>query len=319
MTVLVTGAAGFIGSHVAERLLAQGERVVGLDAFDDFYDPRIKEANLADARAHPSFRGVRGDIRDRALLAGLPDDLDAIVHLAARPGVRASIRRPELYASVNVDGTLALLELAREREIRSFVFASSSSVYGERVQAPFAEDDAVDRPISPYAATKRAGELLAHSYHHLHGLGVLVLRFFTAYGPRQRPDLAIHRFAALMAQGLPIPVYGDGSAARDYTYVDDIVDGVALGLAHVRAHPHAYEIVNLGESRSVTLNEVIAVLAAEMGVEPVIERLPVQPGDVSRTWADISKAKRLLGYDPRTDFRDGVRAFLRWFEGVAVG
>jgi UDP-glucuronate 4-epimerase len=215
---------------------------------------------------------------------------------------------------VNVDGTLALLELARQRGIRSFVFASSSSVYGDNPKVPFSEDDRVDHPISPYAATKKSGELLCHSYHHVHGLAVLALRFFTAYGPRQRPDLAIHKFARLMAAGRPIPVFGDGSTARDYTYIDDIVDGVARALAYVRAHADAYEIVNLGESRTVTLSEMIEVLGEAMGVRPVIERLPMQPGDVTRTWADVSKAKRLLGYRPSTDFPDGIRRFVGWLE-----
>jgi UDP-glucuronate 4-epimerase len=314
MSVLLTGAAGFIGSHLAERLLARGEEVIGLDLFDDFYDPGVKEANLAAARGRTAFREVRGDIRDRALLARLPDHVEAIVHLAARAGVRPSIEQPELYASVNVDGSLALLELARARAIRAFVFASSSSVYGNNRKVPFAEDDPVDHPISPYAATKKAGELLCHSYHHLHHVGVVALRFFTAYGPRQRPDLAIHKFARLLADGRPIPVFGDGSSARDYTYIDDIVDGVTSALALVRARPETYEIVNLGESRAVTLDEMIRVLSEEMRVEPRIERLPMQPGDVERTWADVTKARRLLGYDPKTDFRGGIRRFLRWFE-----
>ena len=310
----MTGAAGFIGSHVAERLLARGHGVVGLDVFDDFYDPRIKEANLAGARAHDRFREVRGDIRDAALLAGLPDDIDAVIHLAARAGVRPSIRDPRLYSSVNVDGTVALLELARERGIRPFVFASSSSVYGERERVPFSEDDPVDRPISPYAATKRAGELLCHTYHHLHPIGVIALRFFTAYGPRQRPDLAIHKFAKLIRDGRPLPVYGDGSSARDYTYVDDIVDGVIAALDALVREPDTYEIVNLGESRAVALDEVIRVLGEEMGIEPRIERLPMQPGDVPRTFADIAKARRVLGYAPTTEFRDGIQRFLRWFD-----
>jgi UDP-glucuronate 4-epimerase len=314
MSVLLTGAAGFIGSHVAERLLASGEEVVGLDLFDDFYDPRVKEANLARARARTAFHEVRGDIRDRALLARLPDHVDAVVHLAARAGVRPSIAHPELYASVNVDGSLALLELARARGIGTFVFASSSSVYGNNAKVPFSEDDPVDHPISPYAATKKAGELLCHSYHHLHRLGVVALRFFTAYGPRQRPDLAIHKFARLLSDRRPLPVFGDGSTARDYTYIDDVVDGVLGALALLRSRRDTYEIINLGESRAVTLDEMVRVLGEEMGIEPRIERLPMQPGDVVRTYADVGKARRLLGYDPKTDFRDGVRRFLRWFE-----
>ena len=319
MAVLITGAAGFIGSHVAERLLGRGEEVVGLDLFDDFYDSSIKESNLTVARDHAAFREVRGDIRDSELLESLPDDIDAIVHLAARAGVRPSIARPELYTSVNVDGTVALLELATRRRIPSFVFASSSSVYGNNEKVPFAEDDPVDHPISPYAATKKAGELLCHTYRHLQGIEVIALRFFTVYGPRQRPDLAIHKFARLMSEGRPIPVYGDGSTERDYTYVDDTLHGVTAALDHVRAKPGTYEIVNLGESRTVSLNEMIQVLSEEMGIEPEIERLPLQPGDVTRTYADVSKARRLLGYEPATDFGEGIRRFVKWFEETRAG
>lgn len=314
MSVLVTGAAGFIGSHFVERLLARGEEVVGLDLFDDFYDPAVKHRNLTRARAHRAFHEVRGDIRERALLRSLPDHVDAVVHLAARAGVRPSIAQPELYTSVNVDGTVAVLEFARERGLRSFVYASSSSVYGNNERVPFSEDDPVDHPISPYAATKKAGELLGHSYHHLHGIALIVLRFFTVYGPRQRPDLAIHKFARLLREGRPLPVFGDGSAARDYTYVDDILDGMTGALAFVRATPERYEIVNLGESRTVTLSEMIGVLGEEMGIEPAIDPRPLQPGDVQRTWADVSKARRLLGYEPRTDFREGIRRFVRWLD-----
>ena len=316
MAVLVTGAAGFIGSHLNERLLAQGEEVVGLDLFDAFYDPAIKERNLARARDHAGFREVRGDIRDRDLLAGLPDDVDAVVHLAARAGVRPSIREPALYASVNVDGTLALLEWARERRIGTFVFASSSSVYGNQDKVPFSEDDRVGRPISPYAATKVAGEMMAHTWHHLYGLDVVCLRFFTVYGPRQRPDLAIHKFARLLSEGRPIPMFGDGTTQRDYTYIDDILQGVTGALGYARRNEDVYEIVNLGESRTVSLSRMIATIAEEMGVEPEIERLPMQPGDVERTYADVSKARRLLGYEPTTEFREGVRRFLEWFGEV---
>ena len=319
MSVLLTGAAGFIGSHVAESLLSRGADVCGLDVFDDFYDPAIKTANLARARDHVGFREVRSDIRDRDVLNALPDHIDAVVHLAARAGVRPPIERPDLYASVNVDGTLALLDFAKERGIESFVFASSSSVYGNNEKVPFSEGDPVDHPISPYVATKKAGELLCHSYHHLYGIGVMALRLFTVYGPRQRPDLAIHKFAGLLREGRPIPMYGDGSSARDYTYIDDIVQGVDAALKYVRARPDVYEIVNLGESRTISLRDMIAVLGEEMGVEPEIAPLPVQPGDVLRTWADVSKARRLLGYEPATEFREGVRRFVPWFEESRAG
>lgn len=315
MKILLTGAAGFIASHLAERMLGDGHQVVGLDSFDDFYDPAVKERNLEVARAHEGFHLVRGDIRDPEVLAALPHDTEAVVHIAARAGVRPSIARPVLYNDVNVTGTLRLLELSRERGMERFVFASSSSVYGNNETVPFSESDRVDDPISPYAATKKAGELLCHTWAHLHGLSCLCLRFFTVYGPRQRPDLAIHKFTRLLKAGEPIPMYGDGTSSRDYTYIDDIVDGVAGGVAWVQgAEEGAYEIVNLGESRTVSLKEMIRVIAEELEVEPEIERLPMQPGDVERTYADISKARALLGYDPSWEFRDGVRAFVRWYE-----
>ena len=314
MSVLLTGAAGFIGSHVADCLLSQGADVCGLDLYDDFYDPTIKTANLARARDHIGFQEIRGDIRDSKVLKALPDHVDAVVHLAARAGIRPSIERPDVYASVNVGGTVELLEFARERGILSFVFASSSSVYGNNNNVPFSENDPVDNPISPYAATKKAGELLCHSYHHLYGIGVLALRLFTVYGPRQRPDLAIHRFARLLSEGRPIPMYGDGSSERDYTFIDDILEGVQAALEYVRAAPETYELVNLGESRSISLRDMITVVGEEMGVEPEVVRLPMQPGDVVRTCADVTKARRLLGYEPATEFREGVRRFVRWFE-----
>jgi UDP-glucuronate 4-epimerase len=312
MSVLVTGAAGFIGSHFVDTLLARGEQVVGLDSFDDFYARPVKEANLASARGHDAFRLVEGDIRDAACLAALPDDISAVVHLAARAGVRPSIEQPVLYTDVNVMGTMRLLAFAKARGITPFVFASSSSVYGNNDKVPFSEDDRVDHPISPYAATKKAGELICHAASHLDGLAAICLRFFTVYGPRQRPDLAIHKFARLLRAGEEIPMFGDGSTSRDYTYVTDIMDGVTRALDWARTHAGAYEIVNLGESRTVTLSEMIRVLGEETGVEPRIRQLPMQPGDVERTFADVSKARRLLGYDPRVDFRDGVRAFVAW-------
>ena len=319
MSVLITGAAGFIGSHTVDRLLAQGEEVVGLDSYDDFYDPLVKQANLARALDHHRFRAVRGDLRDAAALAALPDDIEAVIHLAARAGVRPSILQPSLYVDVNEVGTARLLELARGRGIRHFVFASSSSVYGNNLKVPFSETDPVDHPISPYAATKKAGELLCHSFRHLYGMSVVCLRFFTVYGPRQRPDLAIHKFARLMAAGRPLPMYGNGTSERDYTYVDDVLQGVDASLRYVRGHEGAYEVVNLGESRTVALSEMVQVLSEEMGMEPSLDWLPAQPGDVQRTYADVSKAARLLGYRPSTDFREGIREFLRWFRDPNCG
>jgi len=312
MRTLVTGAAGFIGSHLCERLLAGGHAVVGLDNFDDFYDPAIKEANLAAALDHPAFSLVRGDIRDEATLAGLPHDIETVVHIAARAGVRPSIAQPLLYYDVNVNGTLRLLELARRRGISRFVFASSSSVYGNSGKVPFSESDPVDSPISPYAASKKAAELLCHTYTHLYGITCLSLRFFTVYGPRQRPDLAIHKFARLMAGGDEVPMFGDGSTERDYTYIDDVLQGVEGAILWVAENEGISEVVNLGESRTVGLREMIQVLGEEMGIEPRIRQLPMQPGDVRRTFADISKARRLLGYDPQWEFRAGIRAFLGW-------
>lgn len=318
MSILVTGAAGFIGSHVVERLLADGEEVVGLDVYDEFYSPAIKERNLARARDHRGFTEVRADIRDRAALDRLPASISAVVHLAARAGVRPSIADPVLYSDVNVTGTTAILDWMQRRRLRALAFASSSSVYGNRTRVPFSEADPVEAPYSPYAATKRAGELLCRTFHELYGLSVVSLRFFTAYGERQRPDLAIHRFAQLMRDGKPIPVFGDGTTERDYTYIADIVDGVARSLDHVRRNEGTCEIVNLGESRTIALTRMIQVLSDAMGVTPVREYLPEQPGDVRRTFADVSKAARLFGYAPQTPFEDGIRRFVAWFREQPV-
>jgi UDP-glucuronate 4-epimerase len=314
VSVLVTGAAGFIGSHVVDRLLADGEAVVGLDSFDTFYDPRTKEANLAGARRHDGFREVRGDIRDEALLASLPADIDSVVHLAARAGVRPSIEQPLEYESVNIRGTLTILEWMRARGVSPLVFASSSSVYGNSCPVPFSESARVLEPISPYAATKLSGEGLCHTYHHLFGLSVAALRLFTVYGPRQRPDLAIHRFAHLMRTGEAITMFGDGSSQRDYTYVDDIVWGIRSALSLVRGDRRRYEILNLGGNRMVTLDEMIRVLGEAMGVTPTVVRAPAQPGDVERTYANIDTAGRMLGYRPQTPFRTGIEKFVRWLD-----
>lgn len=313
--ILVTGAAGFIGSHVVERLLERGQGVIGLDNLDDFYDPAIKRRNLARALDASAFELVEGDIRDARVLDSLPDDVSLIIHLAARAGVRPSIEQPLLYQDVNVRGTQELLEYARRAEVRRFIFGSSSSVYGNAERVPFSEDDPVDRPISPYAATKRAGELICHTYHHLFGLGIVALRFFTVYGARQRPDLAIHKFTRLMAAGEPIQQYGDGTTQRDYTHVRDILQGVEGALSYLEREPEAFEIINLGESRTVELSRLIELIADALGVEPRIERLPPQPGDVERTYADIAKARRLLGYDPVIPIEEGIPEFVEWFAG----
>ena len=312
--VLVTGAAGFLGSHVAEALVAGGDEVIGLDNFDPFYDRDVKQANLAGLLHGPRFRFVEGDIRDAELVRGLMTRDTLIVHLAARAGVRPSIADPGLYVSVNVGGTTALLEAARAAGARGCVLAGSSSVYGDDAPVPFREDFPALRPISPYAATKRAGELLAATYAQLFGLRVISLRFFTVYGARQRPDLAIHTFTRLIAAGRPVPMYGDGSSERDYTWVDDIVQGVRAACDWAGDPTPAFEIVNLGESRTTRLDRLIELIGAALGREPRIDRRPMQPGDVRRTCADISKARALLGYRPTTTVEDGIPRFVRWYE-----
>jgi UDP-glucuronate 4-epimerase len=313
--VLVTGGAGFIGSHLTRRLLARGDRVTVLDDFNDFYEPARKRRNVESALAEPAFRYrfrlAEGDIRDAALVERLfaAGAFDAVVHLAARAGVRPSLREPILYEDVNCIGTLRLLEAARRHGPRRFVFGSSSSVYGINTKVPFSEDDEVNLPISPYATTKRTGELLCYNYHHLYGLRVACLRFFTVYGAAQRPEMAIHKFTDLLARGEPVPMYGDGSSRRDYTYVDDIVDGIeaALDLAP------GFEIVNLGGADTTSLIDLVLWIAEELAVEPRIEYLAAQPGDVPITYADVAKAARLLGYSPKVSIREGLRRFIHWY------
>jgi UDP-glucuronate 4-epimerase len=312
--VLVTGAAGFIGSHLAEGLLARGDEVIGLDNFDPFYPRAVKEANVARLVAQPRFRLVEGDVRDRELVAGLLTAETAVIHLAALAGVRPSLENPAGYASVNIEGTAVLLEAARRAGARRFVFGSSSSVYGDTAPVPFAEDWPALLPISPYAATKRAGELLCAAFAQLYGMRVIALRFFTVYGARQRPDLAIHKFTRLIAEGRPVPFYGDGSSERDYTYIDDIVGGVVAALGWTAAGEPGLEIVNLGESRTTTLSRLVELIAGAVGREARLERLPEQPGDVRRTCADVRKAARVLGYRPATTVEEGIPRFVRWFE-----
>lgn len=304
---LVTGGAGFIGSHLVDRLLAEGWRVTVVDNFDPFYDPASKEKNIELHLQHPNYVLVRADIRDLTTLKSrLRGDYDVIIHLAAKAGVRYSIKDPIMYQEVNVRGTQNLLELAKEWGVKQFVFASSSSVYGMNPNLPWREDDNVLLPISPYAATKVAGELLGHVYSHLYGIRFIALRFFTVYGPRQRPDLAIHKFAKLMLKGEPVPIYGDGTARRDYTYIDDIIDGIVAAINYTKT---GYEVINLGNGCPVTLREMVQILEKELGVRAKIEYLPVQPGDVPHTHADISKARRLLGYCPKVHLYDGLRIF----------
>ncbi len=317
MNILVTGGAGFIGSHLGERLVRDGHTVWAVDNFDPFYDPGVKERNVAWLLTRPEFHLVRADIRDRAALSvalGGPNapQFDVIVHLAARAGVRPSLEEPLLYSQVNIDGTVVMLELARELGVKRFIFGSSSSVYGNNEKVPFSEEDPVDGPISPYAATKRAGELICHTYHHLYDLSIVCLRFFTVYGPRQRPDLAIHKFTSLITRGEPVPVFGDGSTERDYTYVDDIVAGV-LGSIRYTEGPAVFEIVNLGGSRTTSLTRLIELLTEATGMPARIDRRPMQPGDVLRTYADVSRANRLFGYDPTVAIEDGIRKFVEWY------
>ena len=310
--LLVTGGAGFIGSHLVERLLTDGCRVVAFDNFDTFYDPAIKRRNVAAVLGRPEYRLEEGDIRDAATLQRVfaSHPIDAVVHMAARAGVRPSIADPVLYSSVNLDGTTQLLEAAHRAGVQRFIFASSSSVYGNNQKVPFAEADPVDHPISPYASTKKGGELLCHVYHHLHGMDVACLRFFTVYGPRQRPEMAIHKFAALLAEGREIEQYGDGSSARDYTYIADIVDGVFRAIHRCSG----YHVWNLGGSHTVTLAELVSKLSERLGVKPRIRVLPMQPGDVDRTWADITQARRDLDWAPQLDIDHGLDRFVAWFQ-----
>jgi len=308
MKVLVTGGAGFIGSHLCQRLLARGEQVTVLDNFNDFYAPALKRANAALLQG---ARIVEGDIRDAPAVGELfrAGAFDAVVHLAAMAGVRPSLVDPLHYSDVNVRGTQILLRELEQRPGVRFVFASSSSVYGANERVPFREDDDIQRPISPYAATKRAGELLAYTHHHLYGTPITCLRFFTVYGPRQRPEMAIHSFVEKCLAGKPIPFFGDGSTRRDYTYIDDIVDGTLRALDRAQG----YAIYNLGESETVSLSELIGLIGELCGKSPVLDRRPLQPGDVLVTCADVSKARRELGYDPRTPLATGLAHFLAWF------
>jgi UDP-glucuronate 4-epimerase len=312
--ILVTGGAGFIGSHLVERLLERGDAVVVFDNFDTFYDPRLKRRNLAGPLAvHPGrLTVVEGDIRDRAALdtvfaAHAPE---AVVHLAARAGVRPSIEDPALYDDVNVRGTGLLLEACRRHGVSRMIFGSSSSVYGNSREVPFSEDARVDRPVSPYAATKAANELQCYTHHHLFGLNVFCLRFFTVYGPRQRPEMAIHKFARLMLEGRPLPRFGDGRTERDYTYIEDILDGVVKALDRVSG----FGIYNLGESKRVPLARLIDLLEDALGVRARVEAQPEQPGDVKMTCADITRARRDLGYDPQVPIEEGIRRFAAWLK-----
>lgn len=312
MTYLITGGAGFIGSHLCERLIKEGHHVLCLDNFDSYYDPKIKKKNIEPVSSHPNYSLKEGDILDWDFLESLfqNEKIDIVVHLAARAGVRPSILNPRLYQKVNIEGTCNLLGLSAKFNISKFIMASSSSVYGKNKKIPFSEDDNVDHPISPYAATKKACELLGFTYHSLYSLPVSCLRFFTVYGPRQRPDMAIHKFSRHISRGEELPVYGDGTSQRDYTYITDILDGIDKAIEKCRG----YHIYNLGESKTIELKKLIRLLENALEKKAVIKQLPEQPGDVPITYADISKAKNELGYQPQVPIERGIQSFVEWYQ-----
>ena len=337
-TYLVTGGAGFIGSHLVEKLLKTGNRVINIDNFNEFYNYNIKVKNVLDSTGKIQ-KNDDGEIKVNELqdLKKLVDsenyileivditnmeileeifqrnEIDTVIHLAAMAGVRPSIEKPLLYEKVNIRGTMNILELINKYNIKKFICASSSSVYGNNEKVPFSEKDNVDRAISPYAATKKSCEIIGHSYHHLYDIDTIMLRFFTVYGPRQRPDLAIHKFTKAIIEEKEIPFYGDGTTQRDYTYIDDIIDGVLKSIIYLEKNKNIYEIINLGESETINLRKMVKTLENEIGKKAVLKKLSMQPGDVNRTFADISKAKELIGYDPKTKFEEGIKKFVNWY------
>ena len=315
-TYLITGGAGFIGSSLSERLIKEGNRVVAIDNFCDFYNPTIKENNVKELIKNSNIKLYRNDIRDRESVKKIfeENNIDIVMHLAAMAGVRPSIENPVLYQEVNCMGTQNILEEMKAHNVKNLVMASSSSVYGNCKEVPFKENMIVDFAISPYAATKKANEVMTHVYHKLFDMNVIMLRFFTVYGPKQRPDLAINKFTRLMLEDKEIPMFGDGTTSRDYTYIDDIVDGIIRSCNYVENNNDVYEILNLGNSSPVSLKEMINTIGQAIGVEPKIKQLPMQPGDVDRTFADISKAKKLIGYNPKTSFKEGIERFIKWYK-----
>lgn len=317
-TILITGGAGFIGSTLATRLLKENNKVIVIDNFNDYYDPKIKHNNIVEIINNNNFKLYKVDIRNREDVKKVFDEnkIDIIVHLAAMAGVRPSIENPILYQEVNGLGTQIILEEARLHNVNKLVLASSSSVYGNCKATPFREDMIVDYAISPYAATKKANEVMAHVYHKLFDMNIIMLRFFTVYGPKQRPDLAINKFTRLILNDEAIPMYGDGSTSRDYTYIDDIVNGVIKSCQYVENNKNVYEVINLGSNHPVSLKEMIQVIGNTLGKQPRINQLPMQPGDVDITYADITKAKTLLDYIPSITFEDGIKKFIEWYKKV---
>lgn len=315
-TYFITGGAGFIGSTLSEKLLSLGNKVVAIDNFCDFYNPKIKENNVKNLLLNPNFKLYRADIRDREAVKKIFDEnkIDVVMNLAAMAGVRPSIENPCLYQEVNCLGLQNILEEMKLHNVKNGVLASSSSVYGNCKEVPFKENMIVDYAISPYAATKKANEVMAHVYHKLYDMNIIMLRFFTVYGPKQRPDLAINKFTRLMLEGKEIPMFGDGTTSRDYTYIDDIVNGIIKSCEYTLENENVYEILNIGNSSPTSLKEMINTIAKVLDVEPKIKQLPMQPGDVDRTFADISKAKKLIGYEPKTTFEEGIRKFVNWYK-----
>lgn len=319
-TYFITGGAGFIGSTLTERLLKEGNKVVTIDNFCNYYDPKLKEENIKDFLNNTNYKLYRGDIRNREDVKKVFDEnkIDVVMHLAAMAGVRPSIEDPLLYQNVNGVGTQNILEEAKLHGVKNLVMASSSSVYGNTKEVPFREDMIVDFAISPYAATKKANEVMAHVYHKLNDMNIIMLRFFTVYGPKQRPDLAINKFTRLMLNNEEIPMFGDGTTSRDYTYVDDIVDGICKSCDYVMTHDNVYEIINLGSNNPISLKEMINVIGKTLGVEPKVKQMGMQPGDVDRTYADISKAKKLLEYKPSITFEEGIKKFVEWYKDKGI-
>ncbi len=315
-TYFITGGAGFIGSSLSERLIKEGNKVITIDNFCDFYNPNIKETNIKELNQSENFKIYRKDIRDRQAIKEIFDEnnIDIIMHLAAMAGVRPSIENPVLYQEVNCMGTQNILEEMKAHNIKNLVMASSSSVYGNCKQVPFKEDMVVDFAISPYAATKKANEVMTHVYHKLFNINVMMLRFFTVYGPKQRPDLAINKFTRLMLEGQEIPMFGDGTTSRDYTYINDIVNGIIKSCNYCMQNKNVYEILNIGNSSPISLKDMILTIGQALGVEPKIKQLPMQLGDVERTYADISKAKKLIGYNPKVSFKTGINNFVNWYK-----